>query len=662
MKGHEIERTFSAPAAAGKPLLNRVKRLLNLKTLPERRFDCLAGAIVLLILAAFPIGTLFSGLQDSDKGLLASEQTVKSPEILLEVYTLDKVQAVPGMFTDDVMEELLQDYLDRTDPDVSGGSPACRVKGNLLIVMATARQQEQIAAFLKKLEEAGDKSAKPEQPVPLTMPQLEETPQLIRPLPAETFVPPQSTFVPPQSVSPQPVPMAMPRIEQTPQPQYHPGSAYVPAYPLSLPPQPQPYPGYAPAYAQPQSYVDPADGRAYGRPTPPQPVLLDALDDQTADVIAVPFVHRKAKDFVEILTCVFISPPAIFLADENSNTFIMMDTDSVARRDDGMYPIVRRMALLFDGQLPLEDYPSLEVFMAAHDSVVVDTYPFQHRSAEDVCHFWRCLRSAFQQHDGIAQFVFAHFVDESGKVLMVANTVPDSEREIFDKTTKDFLQRYDVPQKAGEAASETKPPFRAFRLQHRNPAEFAWLLKNIFQVSGEVGGSAFPLLVWYDSASQTVVLRDPGEMIPLQTMLELYDRPLGQEAIQYPWASLNEFLAKNPGAQARSYSFKSASVESASVAGRINSEPASVAGRSGLESASVAGRSGLESAINHFLRCLYGAVGDRRSSELAFFADETSHKLITAIVAEDDEEEIASFHKAIAKFVELCDQEVVTAP
>jgi len=94
------------------------------------------------------------------------------PEMLLEVYSLKKIKASPEEWLADgeigelirlyILNASAQDAFDAGDTEQEFHAKyqkisiqalaSCKEKGNLLIVMATAKQQEQIAAFLKKLE------------------------------------------------------------------------------------------------------------------------------------------------------------------------------------------------------------------------------------------------------------------------------------------------------------------------------------------------------------------------------------------------------------------------------------------------------------------------------------------------------------------------------
>lgn len=51
---------YIVPAAAAKPLLNRIKRIMKMKpNSTDRRSDCLAGALIVLFLLAFPVAMLY---------------------------------------------------------------------------------------------------------------------------------------------------------------------------------------------------------------------------------------------------------------------------------------------------------------------------------------------------------------------------------------------------------------------------------------------------------------------------------------------------------------------------------------------------------------------------------------------------------------------------
>ena len=189
-----------------------------------------------------------------------------------------------------------------------------------------------------------------------------------------------------------------------------------------------------------------------------------------------------------------------------------------------------------------------------------------------------------------------------------------------------------MPQTPGEPVpaepQEGKPVAQAFRLQNRSTAEFAMLLRNFAKAVMETNNKEFAnsLNVYYDNNTQTVVVLHHENWIKdeLPAIVSFYDAQPG--TINYAYANLSDFLTKNPGAKAKSFSVKNIPAET----------------------------------LCHFLRCLIsGSAVPEDSMKIAFFADEKSKKLIVAHNMDEDEDDI---FPDITKFIELCDQEIAMPP
>ena len=600
-----------------------------------KRINIVSAVIGFLLLAVIS-GTGTSRAEDSmNRGTQRagdfSPRTVEpAQEILLGVYTLDQTLADDLLGEENLLQIFIQMYLLRSSAFEAGKSLStlpdeekmllaqnCLIKGNLLLVMGTAQQQEQIAEFLKKLEAACKKITAATQDVELEtvvvktpegrkeygVPQKSKSSPLPQMLPKMPETPPvypkAEPYFGPAQTQPGVIPQAHPyAVPQQQMPVYHLPSQMAYNYPQANP------------YTQPQPH--------YLQPTPPTPI------EQTV-VIAVPFVNRKAKDFVEMLKCVEDWEHYLIFADENTNTFLMFNR---ADRAD-VNTIARIMAELFDGQKPFhEAFADLETFMGAMESVAVETFPIQHRSAEDICRFYRCMRAAaslvvLAKEPELKMAPIHHSVDESGKTLIVAMWGSNSLPRSMSAGIKNFLAMYDVPQPA--TPNETnKPNITALRFQNRDAAEFVRLLRNLYQAVAETENKSTPPPVLFDAQSQTVVVIITDRFFldadNLQTMAGFYDA--GAE-IKYGWKNLNDFLAQNPGATAKSYPLTN-----------YPAEP-----------------------LCHLLRCLFSAVhqGTGVSMQTAFFTDETSKKLMVA-TTEQDEDDRNKLHQMFTKFVELCDQ------
>jgi len=264
----------------------------------------------------------------------------------------------------------------------------------------------------------------------------------------------------------------------------------------------------------------------------------------------------------------------------------------------------------------------------------VETYPLTHRSAKELCHFVRAglqtmeiiMTPKIDENELKAMLsTTAFFTDESDKVLIVARNASSNSMYYDSESMKKCLAKYDVPQTTGEVVAPSGQPIaQAFRLQNRNPAEFAMLLNNFAITAGEVDEESVGFAVHFDASTQTVVVlykNGEGYIGPpdlFSGMLSLYDAKSGTS--NYEYAGLSDFLAKHPGAIAKSFQVKNIPAES----------------------------------VCHFWRCFYASAKQQDSVaviKIAFFVDEKSQKLM---VADADETEFLS---RIAKFVELCNQE-----
>ncbi|MCL2117215.1 MAG: hypothetical protein FWH27_02190 [Planctomycetaceae bacterium] len=544
------------------------------------------AAIVLLLLAAF-----------SGSGLQASDTGNKTPELLLEVYTLDKILEAPDLIDAGELHKFLCVYLIASHMQETGKSvslmpvdeqmfltESCQINSNLLIVMATSRQQEQIAAFLKKLEAAGEKIAAAKTDNASYSAEISHLMEMTayRVTPA------------------QPDPVATPSGDGD----YRPSSGYR-------------YYGPAQVQSGPISQAHPY--------TQPQPYYLQPAKPIEQTVIAVPFANRKAKDFVELLKCEEDWEQYQIFADENTNTFMML----VGADRTEVISITRIAAELFDGQKPFNDlFADLDTFMRATESVTVETFPIQYRSAQEICRFHQSLRAAVSLVVQEAVVAPVHTsVDESGKTLIYAYPQVLASNRSSDHI-KTFLAKYDVPQDAapdtGEDVSKTagQTNIMVFRFQNRDAAGFAGLLRNLCQAGAETQ-KYLASVVLFDPQSQTVVLTNLDTSFlsadEMSKMAEFYD---AEPEIRYAWISLNEFLAQNPGASAKSYSLNNASAE----------------------------------PLCHFLRSLYNRTNNSDTGDcFAFFTDETSKKLMIA-TTEKDGDMLNKLHQCLAKFIELCDR------
>ena len=684
------------------------------------------ATIVLLLLAAF-----------SGSGLQASDTGNKTPELLLEVYTLDKILEAPDLIDAGELHKFLCVYLIASHMQETGKSvslmpvdeqmfltESCQINSNLLIVMATSRQQEQIAAFLKKLEAAGDKIA-----VAKTDAEIEtvvaETPEVK----AEYGLPQNQATHPAQEVvtkfleeigngnDKEAFALFTPKAQE----EYRKnnlslhsglfqgmtfrvtGSAEMPGNnfdsvfvemklgndltdsvwgvrkigdeyriafmmmtqdnselltldfenpaktlevkPAHTPPEPPMFQQVTPAQPDPVATPSgdgdyrPSSGYRYYGPaqvqsgpisqahpyTQPQPYYLQLAKPIEQTVIAVPFANRKAKDFVELLKCEEDWEQYQIFADENTNTFMML----VGADRTEVISITRIAAELFDGQKPFNDlFADLDTFMRATESVTVETFPIQYRSAKEICRFRQSLRAAVSLVVQEEVMMPVHTsVDKSGKTLIYAYPQVLASNRPSDHI-KTFLAKYDVPQDAapdtGEDVSKTagQTNIMVFRFQNRDAAGFAGLLRNLCQAGAETQ-KYLASVVLFDPQSQTVVLTNLDTSFlsadEMSKMAEFYD---AEPEIRYAWISLNEFLAQNPGASAKSYSLNNASAE----------------------------------PLCHFLRSLYNRTNNSDTGDcFAFFTDETSKKLIIA-TTEKDGDMLNELYQCLAKFIELCDR------
>ena len=166
------------------------------------------------------------------------------------------------------------------------------------------------------------------------------------------------------------------------------------------------------------------------------------------------------------------------------------------------------------------------------------------------------------------------------------------------------------------------------------------LVKNFYQVGQAMNEKTQvewgPILL--DPQTQTVVVQDHFmsdklQKFKLQKFVAAYDTPPGTN--HYEFQNLNEFLMKNPGSKAISYSLKNYSAE----------------------------------PLCHLFRSMFVTMENpEQVIPVAFFIDETSRKLTVAtslpneIIERANEADkkmmvdaISKYHSFIAKFVELCD-------
>jgi len=759
-------------------------------------------------------------LADDPQEKTSTDPSQSEPEeFLLEVFSLEKIKTATELFNDSEIENLVMNYIRKTSADKELNAPICREKGNMLLVMATAKQCEQIAAFLEKLEATAEKQPEGRKEygnfVEYEVPTFNEgsvardqvtyhpptslglnqsnSPQTTFAVkfqhqdPAEFFelfhtlgntvgenspgfknilkldtssgilivsgpeaeveqmrhiiarydmVPPKDlddqlqkrmeqhdstqiiTFKfkhrPTEPVAhflnaffskipinpPEPAPMMVeefifvseenmlivassfdmkttvefveqlkPFLQTWDQPQALPASTYQPVQKNDAPPvfenalqkpetprpilvqelpraqpiemlqpsqppvpQQQTYPQLSPYQPELQQQAFPQMPQQYPPPgqqagTVPQPHYLQVDDSQTSHVIAVPFVNRKAKDFLDLLMLDedFSAIGERMFVDERSNTFIFTGISSAPDRE----AYIRNFCRAFDKPELLGQFPDLESFMAQTESVAVETYPLTHRSAKELCHFARAglqtmeiiMTPKIDENElKVMLFTTAFFTDESDKVLIVARNASSNSMYYDSEHLKKCLAKYDVPQTIGEVLEPTGQPIaQAFRLQNRNPAEFAMLLKNFAITAGELDKESVGFAVHFDASTQTVVVlyQSDNFIEEITNMVPFYDAKSG--ASNYEYASLSDFLAKHPGAIAKSFQVKNIPAES----------------------------------VCHFWRCFYASAKQQDSVgviKIAFFVDEKSQKLMVASI--DD-----GIFQAIAKFVELCNQE-----